>query len=170
MKGLKQNIAIIAATICIVAGLLAPSLSALAFANSSNTVTASVTVPSNCIVSLSTAIIAFGAINPLGNAPTTNAVTDTNDGNTAANILLAGTNWVYSSNSFFAANTIWDFSSHAGGVKGNTLGLAPGNIVDTFNVIATSQAIALYFGAQENNGLTQSPGTYSQTITIENKC
>ncbi|MDE1810700.1 MAG: hypothetical protein KGH66_01515 [Candidatus Micrarchaeota archaeon] len=139
---------------------------------STNSVTASVTVPNNCITALSNTAIAFGTIIPPGNAPTTNLVTDTNDGNIEANILLDGTNWVYLGNSFFAGNTFWDFSSHSAGVSYtyNTLGLATGNLINTFNQIANSASVNLYFGVSVNNGITQSAGAYTQTITIENGC
>ena len=149
--------------------MLAPSLSNIAFALSQNSVTASVVVPTNCITQLSNTLINFGVINPLGNAPTANAVLDTNEGNVAAFILLDGTNWVSGGNSFPVTNTIWDFSTHAGGVSGNALQLL-GAVTNTANIIGSGVNNILYFGALVNNGITQPAGTYTQTITIENEC
>jgi hypothetical protein len=172
MKSLKQNIAIVIAAACVLAGLFLTNYG-LVFASSSNTVGGNVVVPNNCIIAISNTAINFGSVTPLGNAPVTNVVADTNDGNIKANILLDGTNWVYLSNSFGAWNTIWDFSSHASGVSvttANELGLATGNLVDTANQIAIGQQIPIYFGVMANNGASQSAGTYTQTITIENGC
>ena len=121
-----------------------------------------------CTVILSNTAANFGTVPISGNAPTANAVADTNGGTSPANILLDGTNWVSGGNNFFSSNTVWDFSSHSGGINGNTLGLATGNLVDTFNVIAPSQLINLFFGSQVPP--QQATGTYTQTITIENKC
>jgi len=122
----------------------------------------------SCTVILSNTAVNFGSVAPASNAPTSNIVADTNGGTAASNILLDGTNWVSGGDNFFASNTVWDFTTHAGGVSGNTLGLATGNLVDTLNVIAPSQLIDMFFGTQVP-GL-QASGTYTQTITIENLC
>jgi len=126
------------------------------------------TQPAVCTVILSNTAIDFGSVPITGNAPTSNDVADTNGGSVPANILLDGTNWVSGGNNFFAGNIVWDFSPHSGGVSGNALGLAPGNLVDTLNVIAVSQLIDLFFGTQVP--AQQASGTYTQTITIENLC
>jgi len=164
----KHGIAALAIAMILSAIIIAQYMEAVAFASSSATVAATLTISLTCMVTLSNTAINFGAVSISGNAPTANTVRDANNGNMPANILLSGTNWVYSSNSFFAANTIWDFSSHASGVSGNTLGLSPGNIVDTYNVIGESQDALVYFGVQIPG--QQAVGIYTQTVTIENKC
>ena len=165
----KDSMATLCSIALLAAAIATALMGAISFAmTSSATVTATMVVASICTVSLSNTAVNFGTVEISGNAPTANDIADTNEGNIAANILLDGTNWVYSSNSFFSANTIWDFSSHSGGVSGNTLGLAPGNIVDTSYVLDISQKADLFFGTQVPN--QQAVGTYSQTITIENKC
>jgi len=168
MTNIKQCIALLALSITIAAALIVPELGGIAFANYSNTVTATLNVPAICTVALSTTLVNFGSVPITGNAPTANAVGDTNDGNIASNILLDGTNWISGGSNFFVSNTIWDFTTHAGGVKGNTLGLATGNLVDTQNVIGIGQLVNLFFGTQVPS--QQAAGTYTQTITIENEC
>jgi len=168
MPRLNHCIALLAFAIALSATLLASGISGISFASASNTITATLTVAAVCTVVLSNTAINFGSVPVTGNAPTTNAVADTNGGGVPANILLDGTNWVSGGNSFFASNTIWDFTTHAGGVSGNTLALAPGNIVDTENVIGAGQLVNTYFGAQIP--AQQAVGTYTQTITVENKC
>ncbi|MDE1810698.1 MAG: hypothetical protein KGH66_01505, partial [Candidatus Micrarchaeota archaeon] len=121
-----------------------------------------------CELVLTNTVVNFLTVSPGANAFTANLVTDTNNGPTVANILLDGTNWAFGATNYFVANTVWDFSSNPAGLSGNTLGLAPGNLVDTLNQIASGTAESIYFGTQVP-ALT-APDTYSQTITIENKC
>ncbi|MDE1810699.1 MAG: hypothetical protein KGH66_01510 [Candidatus Micrarchaeota archaeon] len=161
------SIAVLAIAAALAVGIMLPDL-AFAFNNPSfNTVTATLTIPSVCTVTVSNTAINFGSVSPTSNAPTANAVTDTNAGGVPANILLDGTNWVYLSNSFFVSNTEWDFSSNPG-LSGNTLGIAPGNLVDTYNVIGSTQKVTLFFGIFVPP--QQAVGTYTQTVTVENKC
>ncbi|MDE1810701.1 MAG: hypothetical protein KGH66_01520 [Candidatus Micrarchaeota archaeon] len=173
MATIKQNIIILTIAIALVLGIALPSISFASFSFPySNTVAASLTVPNVCVDVLSNTVIAFGSVAPTANAPITNAVVDTNDGNIAANILLDGTNWIASATvNYFVTNTVWDFSAHASGISytsANSLGLAPGNLVNTFNVIGVSAQVPLYFGTTVP--ALAAPATYSQTVTIENLC
>jgi hypothetical protein len=163
-----QRTTALCAIVALAAAILSLQLSTVSFASSSNTVSATLQLESTCTVALSNTLISFGTVAPASNAPVTNVVADTNDGNIPANILLDGTNWVYQSNSFFVSNTLWDFSPHSGGLTGNTLGLAPGNLVDTTNIISIGEQTDLFFGVFIPS--QQAVGTYTQSITIENKC
>jgi len=169
MANLKQCITLLALSIGITAALLAPYMETLAYANYSNTISATLTVSGTCTVILSNTVVNFGSVQISGNAPTSSAVNDKNNGNNAANILLDGTNWLgTNTNTFFVSNTIWDFSSNTFTVSGNTLGLATGNLVDTGVVINPALGQDLFFGTQVP--AQQNADTYSQTITIENLC
>jgi hypothetical protein len=145
----------------------------LATATATNTVTASANVQGTCYISLSSNQINFGSISPNANVPTNMIITDSdNGGNVAANILVDGTNWIYSSYSFGVSNTLWSASTQST-YTGTPLTLTP-TLTNTNIVIpAPTQTTPttsnnIYFGLAIPAGTP--PGIYTQTITIENSC
>ena len=132
----------------------------------SSSVTASVNVPLYCGISVSPTSISFGSVSPGSSVPTNVLVTDTNAaGNTQANVLIDGGNWISGSNSFGASNTLWDTSSQAT-YAGTPLTLTPVSTGETLAASAGSNT--LYFGLAVPS--SQAAGVYTQTITIENSC
>ncbi len=133
---------------------------------SSNTVVASVNVPLYCGISLSTNTISFGSVSPGSSVPTDVPVTDTNAaGNTQANVLIDGGNWISGSNNFGVGNTLWDSTTQTTYV-GNVLTLTPINTEETLAASAGSNT--LYFGLAVP--ASQAAGAYTQNIVIENSC
>lgn len=150
------------------------------------------TVPNVCgillfnSITLTTALnsISFGSINPGANTPyASNQVVDENaGGNTAANILVAGSLWTAGANNFYSTNTVFNPSNvlttlltpqqpSPPVLNGNGLPLGAANVVDTAIQIPyppTSGQNSIYFGLYIPPG--QASGTYSQNIIIENQC
>jgi len=141
-------------------------LPAIVFADtSSNSISASVVVNTVCTTELSNTLITFPSLQPGGYANTANVVTITNSGNKAANTLVEGTDWTYSSYDFDVSNTLW--SATSGGNIGTQLTPAP-TLTDTAIVVNAGSSNQIYFGV--NVPVGQAPGTYSSTITIELSC
>ncbi|MFI5412931.1 MAG: hypothetical protein ACHQX1_03495, partial [Candidatus Micrarchaeales archaeon] len=93
-------------------------------------------------------------------------------GNTNANIVTAGSNWVSGGNNFFVANTVWNPTSASNGI-GNTLKLFPpsANLADTGITIVfppTNNGNNIYFGVTIPPA--QTSGLYTQNIVLENSC
>ena len=137
-----------------------------------NTV-ATANVQSACFISLNTATIDFGSLNPNSNVPTTNQIIDTDTGgNIAANILVEGGNWISGSNNFLPENTLWNPTTSVSYV-GNALSAIP-TVTDTQIQIAAgsiaspNQAASIYFGVGVPAG--QVAGAYTQNIILENLC
>lgn len=142
------------------------------------------TVPGTCgillfnSVSLTTSLnsISFGSLNPGSNTPyTSNQVVDENaGGNSASNILVAGSLWTAGANNFFSTNTVWDAQNTITTTltqAQNGLQLGTGNLIDTNIQIPyppTNGQNSIYFGLYIPPG--QAAGTYSQNIIIENEC
>ncbi|MGC8652081.1 MAG: hypothetical protein ACP5UH_02415 [Candidatus Micrarchaeia archaeon] len=140
----------------------------------SNTVTAKVTVSGACYVSLSPSLINFGPVYASANVPTNVLVTDSDpEGDVAASLLVAGTNWALTSNSqvtFGVSNTLWNPSSlttYSGNALTNTLSPTGITIAAPTQSSATTNS-PIYFGLAVPGGTPA--GTYQQTITIENSC
>jgi len=142
----------------------------------SNTVTASANVQGVCYISLSSNTINFGNIAPNANVPTNMQITDyDNGGNVAANILVDGTNWIYSSNTaiyFGVSNTLWSPASQTT-YTGTALTLSPtltntGIVVPQPTSSTPTTSNNIYFGLAIPAGT--GAGIYTQTITIENSC
>ncbi|MGC8688036.1 MAG: hypothetical protein ACP5RQ_01395 [Candidatus Micrarchaeia archaeon] len=145
----------------------------LVTATATNTVTASANVVGTCYISLSSNTINFGNILPNANVPTNMLITDyDNGGNVAANILISGTNWTYSSYSFGVSNTLWSASMQST-YTGTALTLTPtltstGIVIPTPTQTSTTTSNNIYFGLAIPAGTPA--GVYTQTITIENSC
>ena len=138
-----------------------------------NTV-ATANVQSTCFIGVSANTINFGTINPGANVPTSQLITVQDPGgNTAANVLVAGGNWISGSNNFYVTNTLWDVSSDLT-YTGNALQLAPAGLTDThITVLAPSISTPtttnnIYFGLGIPSGAVA--GAYTQNIIIENLC
>ncbi len=133
--------------------------------------TLAITVQATCYIGVSNSAISFGALNPGSSVNTANAEFVTNPGgNSNANILVEGSNWVSGGNNFFVANTLWSATS-LGSYGGLPLNLAPANFVNTNIEIPyppTSNGNNIYFGVAVPAG--QASGTYTQNIIIENLC
>ncbi len=133
-------------------------------------VMANVIVPSACFISLNNIRINFGNLEPGGTAATGNIVIDTNaNGNTNANLLVSGTNWISGSNMFYVANTLWNPTSAGIGI-GNSLSLYGGSVqTDTRIVIPPGSANSIYFGLSiPPSGVAK--GAWSQNIILDNSC
>ncbi len=130
-----------------------------------------VAAPQTCTISLGTNLIAFGSLYPGNTAETNMLVTDTNVGNTNANILVGGSNWVHAAHSFPVGNTLWDVTSDLS-YMGNSLQPYPLSMAAT-NTVAYPAYIpsiynALYFGL--GVPLSAVAGAYTQNIVVENSC
>ena len=143
-----------------------------ATAITTNTV-ATANVQSACFISLNTASIDFGSLDPNANVPTANQIIDTNQGgNVASNILVEGGNWISGSNNFLPENTLWDVSSDAT-YTGNALSAIP-TVTDTHiqivagTIASPNPAASIYFGVGVPAG--QVAGAYTQNIVLENLC
>ncbi len=121
-------------------------------------------VTNTCTISLSPSTINFGKLNAGSNIATTNAITDSNLGNTNAYMLVYGGNWIGSAQ-FGVSNTTWASSSGVQFATANKLSATPSN---TLLVVPASGSNTIYFGLEVPNGAPA--GSYSQTITIENSC
>ncbi|MCW6160443.1 MAG: hypothetical protein LVQ95_05160 [Candidatus Micrarchaeales archaeon] len=142
----------------------------------STNVIASATVNSVCIMSISNTAIDFGLVSPTVSTATSNivAIIDTG-GNAPANVLVAGGNWIFGSNSFYVANTLWNPTSASAGV-GNALALYTGltSLVDTFiQVPAPTLSVPttynnIYFGVGIPGGTPA--GIYTQNIVYGYNC
>ena len=145
--------------------------SVFAFASSSSNVAANVVVTSVCYTSPTPSSITFGTTSPNTNIPTNVLVTDQDvGGNIASYMFVSGTTWASGSNTFGISNTTWDASSqstytgtHLSSTASNTAILIP---APTISTSTTSNDI--YFGLAVPSATP--PGTYTQTITIENSC
>jgi hypothetical protein len=123
-----------------------------------------------CYISLNTNTINFGTVVASANVPTNSVVTDSdNGGNTAANILVYGGNWIGPA-TFGVGNTLWNPTSSTSYI-GNALTLSA---VDTGIVIpaptqsTSTTSNSIYFGLGVPGGAPS--GTYTQNIIIENSC
>jgi spore coat protein U-like protein len=135
-----------------------------AYTNSSD-ITAQVTVPAVCTVSLSANSIDFGSVAPGTDTGSNNQqVTVTNGGNTeATNVTIKGNDWS-GPDTMPVGQTQWATSAFTYG-SGNAL--TASDAVVTTNLAAGSST-TLYFGVGVPSG--QAAGTYTQTITVTMNC
>ncbi|MEM3791243.1 MAG: hypothetical protein QXL16_00750 [Candidatus Micrarchaeaceae archaeon] len=121
-----------------------------------------------CYISLSTNAINFGQVAVNSNTTYTSInVVDNNEGNTNANIMVYGTNWILSSNSLIAfgvSNTTWAAANvlYSSGTPLNSA------LTNTNIVVPLQSSNTIYFGLRVPGGVPY--GKYSQNITIENSC
>jgi hypothetical protein len=173
MSSLKSRIfavsmmAVMAAAI-IGLGAIFPSYKGMgiaAAANSGSTnVIANVVVPGVCEVGLAPTQIAFGSYAPNVGSPTSNGITDTNNGNLPSYLYVYGTTWTYASNTFAVGQTDWNPIS-LGSFGGNALTASP---VNSLIPVANGGSNSIYFGVFVP---TNTPaGTYNQNIIILNTC
>ncbi len=126
----------------------------------------SVVSTGTCAISLSPNAIAFGSLTPTSNTAAQNAITDTNSGTTAANILVYGGDWMGTgSNSFGVGNTVWAGSNGISFDLANALTSSP---FDTGLSVGASSSANVFFGAGVPGGAAGD--VYTQTIVIENSC
>ncbi len=146
-------------------------LPVLAYASSSNTVSASVSIPSTCLISGAGSINLGAALTPATNYPTSIAYT-VNDpgGNAPANILVAASgNWISGSNTIFYGNVIWNPTT--GSSTGNALTQVLTNTliqIPAPNSINPTTSAQVFFGIQVPFG--QAAGLYTSNILFENSC
>ena len=137
-----------------------------AYTNSSD-ITATVTVPSVCTVSLNTSTISFSSVSPGTDTGSTNQVVNvTNSGNAqATNVTIKGTAWSDGgSNTMPVGQTEWGTSGFA---YGSGTALTTSDAVVTNNLGAGS-SVLIYFGVGVPSG--QAAATYTQTITVTMNC
>ena len=136
----------------------------------SDVITASVTVPEVCIVSLNTTSINFGEVSPGTDTGATNQVVEiTNNGNiVAVNTTIEGTNWEDTdagTNTMVVGQTEYDTAGFTYGVgtalTGSPVTIAGGNI-------AAGASLDVFFGVAVP--AQQTAGTYEQNITITMNC
>ena len=135
---------------------------------STDTITAQVTVPSICVVSLSTNSIDFGTVNAGADTGSANQqVNITNTGNTqATSTTIKGTDWSDGGvNSFAVGNTEWSTSAFTYG-SGTDLTTTDATIPG--GNLNPGSSLTLYFGVGVPSG--QAAATYTQTITITMNC
>jgi len=147
--------------------ILAIAIGAAKAYTDSDTITAQVTVPAICTVSLSTNSIDFGSVAPGSDTGVTNQqVTVTNGGNTQAiNTTIKGGNWSDGgTNTFPVGNTEWSTSAFT---YGSGTDLTASNVVVTNN-LGAGNSITAYFGLGVPQYQTAS--SYNQTITITMNC
>lgn len=144
--------------------------SGIAFGSSSN-VAASVSISAVCYTSVTPTTISFGTLSTNTNVPTNVLVTDQdNGGNVASYLYISGNDWTAGSNSFGVSNTLWDPTTQATYV-GTALSATSSNtaiLIPAPTVSVTTTSNSIYFGLGVPSGVA--PGTYTQTITIQNSC
>jgi len=143
---------------------------------SSNTLSVTVNVLPTCYISLNATSINFGTVSSGANTVTTwNGILDSDPGgNLPATIQVAGTNWIYASNTFYVANTVYSGTntiSYSQAFPTNSLSL--GLTSTSLTIAQPTQAnpttsTKIYFGLGVPGGTPQ--GAYTQTITIANEC
>ncbi len=148
-----------------VVGLAAMSL---AYAQSdSETITADVTVPEVCIVSLNTTTISFGEVSPGTDTGETNeVVTITNDGNVqATETTIEGTDWDDGVNTMAIGQTVWNTADEDYEL-GESLTDTAESIIG--GDLTAGASLDVFFGVAVPE--QQPPGTYEQDITITMNC
>jgi len=148
---------------------------------STNTLSVTVNVLPTCYISLSANSINFGTM-PSGTNTETNwtGILDSDPGgNEQATIAVAGTNWIYSSNtaiSFYVANTVYSGTntiSYSQAFPSNSLPLLPALPSTGLTIAPPTQATPttkteVYFGLGVPGGTKV--GAYTQNIIIGNQC
>ena len=148
--------------------VLAIAIGAAKAYTDSDTITATVSVPSVCTVSLDTNSIDFSSVSPGADTGNTNQqVTVTNGGNTqATNTTIKGGNWSDGgTNSFLVGNTEWSTSAFTYGAGTN---LTSSDVAITGGDLNAGSSITLYFGVGVPSG--QAAASYTQTITVTMNC
>jgi PGF-pre-PGF domain-containing protein len=131
---------------------------------STTTSTTVTTTISSCNIALSPNSISFGNIAAYHNTPTNVVVSDSNSGSSSATMYVAGTNWIFGSNSFGVSNTTWSATALAI-YGGNAL---TSSLASTGITVPAGGSANVFFGVAIPAGTP--PGDYDQTITIENSC
>jgi len=146
---------------------------------SSNTLSVTVNVLSTCYISLNATSINFGTVLSGANTGTTwNGILDSDPGgNAQASIQVAGTNWIYSTNSaisFYVANTVYSGTntiSYSQAFPSNSLSLtltSTGLTVAAPTQATPTTSTKIYFGLGVPGGAKA--GAYTQNIIIGNQC
>ncbi|QRF74384.1 hypothetical protein Micr_00920 [Candidatus Micrarchaeum sp.] len=172
-RNLKASLAILA-SLLIMSGTIALALGNVAFASSSNTVTANVAVEGVCYISLSPNAISFGSLYPTATHADNVLVTDSDPyGNVAANVLVSGTDWASSTYNFGVSNTTWSATSSNTFLTTTQLTNSP--VPTGISIPAPSPTVSngitsnsIYFGLSVPGAIPA--GTYTQRITITNSC
>ena len=118
-----------------------------------------------CTISLNSGTINFNVVNPFSTIATVNSIIDTNNGNTNAHIFVSGTNWLDGTNNFGVSNTTWSNLNNTPYSSANKLSTTAEN---TLLIVNPQSSNVIYFGLNVPKGIN--PGTYTQTVTIENSC
>ena len=122
-------------------------------------------IQSTCTISLGQGTIDFGVFGSGSSIGTVNSITDTNSGNTNANVLVYGSGWSSGSSSFGVSNTVWSGTVNSPYGSSTRLSSSP---VSTGIQVSASGNNNIYFGIGVPGGAPE--GSYTQTITIENSC
>ena len=148
--------------------VLAIAIGAAKAYTDSDTITATVSVPAICTVSLDTNTIDFGSVAPGADTGATNQqVTITNSGTaTATNVTIKGTDWSDGgTNSFAVGQTEWGTSAFT---YGSGTDLTSSDVAITGGNLTKGASLTLYFGVGVPSG--QNSASYNQTITITMNC
>lgn len=151
-------------------GLIATPMFVYA-SGSTNTVSATLGVPTYCVPEISNTAITFPQTQQGGFAGTDDGVLVNNIGTTSSNVWVQGTSWADLANTFNVGNTLWNPTNVPGSATGNAL---TGSAADT-HIITTANTIGqgftgnnIFFGL--NVPSSAIGGTYTQTITISESC
>ncbi len=133
----------------------------------SSDITASVTVPAICTVSLNTTTIDFGSVAPGADTGGVNqAVNVTNGGNTqATSTTIKGNDWSDGTHTMPVGQTEWSTSTFT---YGSGTALTASDATITGGNLNAGSSLILYFGVGVPSG--QAAATYSQTITVTMNC
>jgi hypothetical protein len=135
-------------------------------ATSNSAVTANVNVGNVIYLSLNPNAISFGIVYPTqGTAANVPVNVIDNGGNVEANVLVAGGNWIYGSNTFLVGNTLWSATS-----SGSTTPLTstPTNtmvFISKPSINTPSTQNSVYFGVNVPAGMPA--GLYTENIIFE---
>jgi hypothetical protein len=140
-------------------------------AGNSITSTGTVTVPNSCTFSGSTPTLTFGSIAAGSSTGTTTvALTMTNAGNVASNVLVFGGNWIGQTDltaNFMVGNTVWAPNSGVAIASANQLTYSPS--INTYVTAAAGGGTGtIYFGLSIPQYTAAQ--NYNQIITVSSSC
>ena len=133
-------------------------------------ITATVTVPEACILSLNTTSINFGSVSPGTDTGATNQVVEvTNNGNIlAVNTTIEGTQWEDTTDGTFTMVVGQTEYNTTGFTYGAGTALTGSPVTITGGNLAAGTSLNVFFGVAVP--AQQTAGTYEQNITITMNC
>jgi PGF-pre-PGF domain-containing protein len=124
------------------------------------------TKTSICTISLNSSSISFGSTLPDNSISTMYGIRDSNNGSTAATVLLSGTDWNMSASVLFGVSNTSYSASY--GTAYSAAGHLLRNTTATTISVGSKASSPIYFGL--NVPIGQTSGSYRQEIYIENSC